>query len=397
LAHAISTGVWQYTARVYQLRLPRGATVEHVSSWMAQLAAVLRHSHWWDFWPRWPVGVELVATTHGIERLIVMPARLRKAVVATLAAALPGARLDHEIPTSAGRSCSRWIKAGEIRLRGVGQLLAVERGGDTSRHVLAALQPRKRGDLVRVQWLIVGARTPRPPRTTPATTPSPGVIIHDRRQVVAIRWQQADPVLSAVCRIGVFTQDRSQARVALRRVRAALRGQNTPGARLTPHGLLPSVLVAARLTRRSIPLLIWPLTLTSREIAGLLGLAIGDLPLPGVSVGLAPALPPSPTIPDTGVVMARANYPGINRLLCLDRDDRLRHLWIAGPTGVGKSTLLANLISYDIHRGDPVIVIDAGGDLITDVLARIPEARHNDVIVLDPTSQDRVIAHGRLR
>lgn len=134
--------------------------------------------------------------------------------------------------------------------------------------------------------------------------------------------------------------------------------------------------------------------MTSREIAGLLGLSTGPLPLPGVSVGVAPTLPPSPIAPgtsDTGLVIAKANYPGIDQLLCLSRDDRLRHLWVAGPTGVGKSTLLANLISYDIHRGDPVIVIDAGGDLVTDVLARIPEGRHDDVIVLDATNRDHLV------
>jgi Holliday junction resolvasome RuvABC ATP-dependent DNA helicase subunit len=64
----------------------------------------------------------------------------------------------------------------------------------------------------------------------------------------------------------------------------------------------------------------------------------------------------------------------------------LRHLWIAGPTGVGKSTLLANLISHDIHRGYGLIAIDARGDLITDVLARVPDSRTDDVIVIDPTS-----------
>ena len=52
---------------------------------------------------------------------------------------------------------------------------------------------------------------------------------------------------------------------------------------------------------------------------------------------------------------------------------------------------MANLISYDIHRGDPVIVIDAGGDLVTDVLARIPKDRHEDVIVLDPTSTGHIV------
>jgi Type IV secretion-system coupling protein DNA-binding domain len=157
------------------------------------------------------------------------------------------------------------------------------------------------------------------------------------------------------------------------------------------------VVVAARGTYRTIPFLIWPLTITSREMAPLLGLATGPLMLPGVPLGIAPALPPSPAMPTTGLLIGRANYPGIHRLLCLAREDRLRHLWVAGPIGVGKSTLLANLITYDINRGDPVIVIDAGGDLITDVLARIPKTRHEDVIVADPTNRDRMIGLNPIR
>ncbi len=388
VTHVMSMCVWQSTARVYRLRLPRGATVEQVGSWVAQLAAVLRAPRWWDVFPRWPVGVELVATAGGIERLIVMPARLRKAVVASLTAALPGARLDTPPDPPPRRSFPR-VKAGEIRLRGAGQLLAIDRGEDTSRHLLAAVQPLHRGEVVRVQWLLVAARAPRPPRgDQTVSTDSARVVTRDRQQqLLGVRWQQRDPVLSAVCRIGATTRDRPQARAVLRCVRAALRGQDVPGARITRRWL-PSVVVVARLSYRTIPLARWPLTLTSREIAGLLGLATGPLPLPGVSTGVAPALPPSPITPQTGLVIAKANYPGINQLLCLNREDRLRHLWIAGPTGVGKSTLLANLIGYDIHRGDPVIVIDAGGDLVTDVLAHIPESRHDDVLVLDPTNPD---------
>jgi hypothetical protein len=363
--------------------------VEHISQWVGQLAAVLRAPRWWDVFPRWPICIELIATAHGVEPLVVMPARLRKAVVATLEAALPGARLDDKTPTTPTYRC-RWIKAGELRLRGTGQqLLAVDRGEETSRHVLASLQPLHSGEVVRVQWLIVGARAPRPPRNHQDGTASP-VAVQDQRQV-NVRWRQTDPVLSAVCRIGACIKGRAQARAVVRRVRAAFRGENTPDARITRRWLLPSPVAAARLTHRSIPFVMWPLTVTPREIAGLLGLATGPFLLPGVPVGVAPALPPSPIAPQTGLVIAKANYPGINRLLCLAREDRLRHLWVAGPTGVGKSTLLANLISYDIHRGDPVIVIDAGGDLITDVLARVPKSRHNDVIVLDPTSTDHII------
>lgn len=390
--HLVSALVWQCTVRVHRLHLPRGVTVEHVSQWVGQLAGLLRVPRWWDVLPRWPVCIELVAAEHGVEVLVVIPARLHKTVLATLQAALPGARLEGPAPTIASGRC-RWVKAGELRLRGQHQLLGVDRGEDTSRHVLAALQPLHSGERVRVQWLMVGARAPRPSRTQLDKTHSHRMLntLRVGQPVVAVRWQQSDPVLSAVCRVGVATSDRPRARVLLRRIVAALRGQNAPGSRITRRWLLPSPVVAARLANRSIPFVVWPVTVTSVEIAGLLGLATGPLPLPGVRIGVAVTLPPSPLIPTAGLVIAKANYPGSDRLLCLERDDRLRHLWVAGPTGVGKSTLLANLISYDIHRGDPVMVIDAGGDLVTDVLARIPETRHDDVIVVDPTSNGHIV------
>ena len=79
------------------------------------------------------------------------------------------------------------------------------------------------------------------------------------------------------------------------------------------------------------------------------------------------------------------------RPLALATDDRLRHLLIQGPTGVGKSELLANLALQDIARGRGVVVIDPKDDLIAAIAARIPEDRIDDVIVLDPASLDRPV------
>ena len=62
----------------------------------------------------------------------------------------------------------------------------------------------------------------------------------------------------------------------------------------------------------------------------------------------------------------------------------MHHLHLVGPTGTGKSTLLANLICQDIADDRAVVVIEPKGDLVDDVLARIPVERQDDVVLLDP-------------
>jgi DNA helicase HerA-like ATPase len=64
-------------------------------------------------------------------------------------------------------------------------------------------------------------------------------------------------------------------------------------------------------------------------------------------------------------------------------DDRLRHMAIIGKTGMGKTTLLQQLLNSDIRAGRGVALLDPHGDLCDAVLAAIPRARTNDVILFD--------------
>jgi len=98
-------------------------------------------------------------------------------------------------------------------------------------------------------------------------------------------------------------------------------------------------------------------------------------------------LAPSADIPTVGRVVAQATFPGAERPLALSVPDSLRHLHVIGPTGVGKSTLLVNLITQDMAAGRGVIVIDPKGDLAADVLDRVPPSRVADVVVLDPSDE----------
>lgn len=47
--------------------------------------------------------------------------------------------------------------------------------------------------------------------------------------------------------------------------------------------------------------------------------------------------------------------------------------------------MLLNLICQDMAAGRSLVVIEPKGDLIADVLARVPESRWNDVVLLDPS------------
>jgi hypothetical protein len=385
--HSTQVFRWRWSLTAFELRLPRTATVEEVSHWVGTLRAILRERHWWSLLPRWPLCLETTATPSGIRHVVVVPHRLHADVVSTLTAVLPGARLTELAHYLDTQWRIRFQVAAEARLKSTGELLALDRSEDTHRHLLAALQPLEAGEVVRVQWLLAGALAP-PWALDPHTNP----------QMIPAYLKHTDPVLVAVCRVAVSSRRGHRRATALYgRVWAALRGMNTPRARLTRRSALPSVAVAVRVVMRTLPRGRWPMVMTAREVGGLLGLITGQASLPGVPTRVSRALPPSPSMPTTGLVIAASNYPSVRTPLCLARADRLRHLWMLGPPGVGKSTLLANLASYDIHSGDGLIVIDARGDLVADVLDRIPAHRADDVIVIDPTSGDHVIGINPLR
>lgn len=85
---------------------------------------------------------------------------------------------------------------------------------------------------------------------------------------------------------------------------------------------------------------------------------------------------------------------GINQVgnteieVSLSDEQRLSHTHVIGVTGMGKSTLLANMFVQDIELGGGGVMFDPHGDIIDDILLRIPEHRQNDVIILDPSDSE---------
>jgi hypothetical protein len=99
---------------------------------------------------------------------------------------------------------------------------------------------------------------------------------------------------------------------------------------------------------------------------------------------------PAPTnIPNEGIILGQNVHRGEIREIRIKRADRRRHTYIIGKSGVGKSFLLASMAIQDILAGEGVCVLDPHGDLIDDIIRRIPPERAEDVILFSPSDIER--------
>lgn len=91
-------------------------------------------------------------------------------------------------------------------------------------------------------------------------------------------------------------------------------------------------------------------------------------------------------------VFGQTTYRNAARKFGIKTDDRRRHMYLIGKTGMGKSTILENMIVEDIRAGRGVAVVDPHGDLAEKIMQFIPSERINDVIYFNPADIEYPIA-----
>src|SRR3989344_1965959 len=95
---------------------------------------------------------------------------------------------------------------------------------------------------------------------------------------------------------------------------------------------------------------------------------------------------------DDITVFAATNFRNRQQRFGIKTDDRRRHMYVIGKTGMGKSQLLENMAIQDIRSGRGVAVVDPHGDMIERILSFIPRERINDVVYFNPADLDYPIA-----
>lgn len=94
---------------------------------------------------------------------------------------------------------------------------------------------------------------------------------------------------------------------------------------------------------------------------------------------------------DEGILLGVNDYRGVKKQIRLSVNDRRRHAYIIGQTGMGKSKLLENIAFQDIMDGRGFAFIDPHGDSVEELLGMIPKERIDDVIYFNPSDIDNPI------
>ena len=362
-----------------QLHWPRPLDPDRVTGLLRQWAADQRS-------PR--LVLEVRSTTEGITHLIGVPADVSQPVSRTIRELIPGALLTEPTVERVPVNVAARFKASTRHrpLRSADPVAVV-------RANRAALMQVRDGEQAVVQILLGPGRIPPAvPTRSPSSIVMPwwqvawmgngGTVDSEKR--TALREKVSDHGFACGIRLGVVSDNPKRRRALLLGLLAATRTSEAAGIQLHLADERPRRLDAASKPCR------WPLRLNVAELAALSCWPVGDSDLPGQVPAHPKLLPPAAGTTGKGRTVARTTAPGVDALLRVSADSARHHVHLVGPTGVGKSVMLGRLIEDDIRAGRAVVVVEPKGDLVDDVLARIPAKRRDDVVVLDASDDQPV-------
>jgi hypothetical protein len=134
--------------------------------------------------------------------------------------------------------------------------------------------------------------------------------------------------------------------------------------------------------KRAIPL-------NLEELSTVFHFPISESGTPDLKEAKAGQAPAPANMIGEGILLGKNNYRGKETPVYMSDEDRLRHFYVIGQTGTGKTTILKNMIAQDIRNGKGCCFIDPHGTDVQEILSYVPKERIDDVIYFDPSATDR--------
>jgi len=89
---------------------------------------------------------------------------------------------------------------------------------------------------------------------------------------------------------------------------------------------------------------------------------------------------------------AKTNFRNQEQVFGIKKDDRRRHMYVIGKTGMGKSNMLENMAIQDVRNGEGICVVDPHGEFAEKLIEAIPTSRINDVVYFNPADKEFPLA-----
>lgn len=372
--------------REHLVTLPAGSRVgaEAVAAWLGSLATLAA-----------PVSFELLGYAGRVWMALVTAPEDETAVLGTLRAFFP----------DAVASASPWPL--ERLWRGTeGEAVVVEWGlarefmlplARTSRFnpdplaaVISSLAAAGEGETAVLQVLFKRAAAPWAESVSRAVvTPRGEPFFADAPEVTKLAHEKlSSPFFAAVVRTGAHASTADRAWQLLRPLAGALdlfTGANelVPLASEDEEALEADLL--ERATHRS------GFLLSTAELSSLIHPPSEAVALPELVRRQARTKSAPAETAGEGVLLGQNDHEGKVTDVRLPEDARLKHLYVVGASGTGKSTLLVSLILADIERGAGVAVLDPHGDLVDEVASRLPPHRLRHAVLFDPADEESLV------
>lgn len=359
-----------------------------------------------------PIVFEVRADRTGVWHWLGMSQSVSPAVLAQLHVHLPSLRVLGDGEAGVDHATVAPARVWELRLTSQRRPLRTNAPQQISSALLASLHGHRANEVIVLQWLI-GPSLLRPV-VKPAHRPVRRSWLNigaanargpaDGEEARSLKQKQAEPMFGVAGRIAVVADGRDRQLRLLKQIVGVLQLARQPGVGLSRRYLLGGT-TRQRFQRLAVPAVAWPCSLNAAELVGILGWPVGHPVLAGLHYGGGRSLPPAEGVLVSPAqlsavdrrsyphgssfrIIGSSSYPGRGGYLSLSARDALQHCLVIGPTGSGKSELLAQLVLQDIWSDRAVVLVDPKGtELIDSVLDRLPAERLGDVVIIDPSER----------
>jgi hypothetical protein len=344
----------------FQLRFPHDLSQDAVLAALSALSGVSHNTR---------LIFDLTATERGIEHRLAVSSKATESILGSLRAAIPSLRLDPtEPPNRTHTQRALWQMSPATAVIRTDELAAI------AADLLASLFPLNQRETVRLTWTLS-------PHLRPPLPLTPEIQRDGRQRVLMNKLTL--PGLNGYGVLAIQATTSARSTQLMRRTAASLWSLSTPYGRLMADPFWYGQVLRLFGQRGRY--------LSVAELAAVIGWPIDGPDLPGLELGASKRLVPSGSLPTAGRVLGVSNFAGVERPVAITASASTRGLYVLGPTGTGKTSLIQNLVRDDLRQGRGLAVVETNGDLIRDLLDLIPPERTKDAILLDPTDPDYAV------